>query len=46
MLKKCCGDVTIWTYPLPAMSPLVTILGYPLPASPDDVLFERPLTNE
>ena len=25
MLKKYCGDVTIWTYPLPPMSPLVII---------------------
>ena len=39
MLKKCYGDVTIWTYPLPPTSPLVTILGYPPPLSPDDVLF-------
>ena len=31
MLKKYCGDVTTWTYALPPMSPLVTILGYPLP---------------
>ena len=42
MLKQYCGDVTIWTYPPPPMSPLVTIFGYPLPPSPGDVLLERP----
>ena len=31
--------------PTPLMSPLVTNLGYPLPPSPSDVLFERPLSN-
>ena len=31
--------------PLPSMSLLVTILGYPLPHSPGDVLFERPLNE-
>ena len=51
MLKKYCGDVAIWTYPLPPMSPLVTILGYPLPPrprpppSPGDVLFEWTLNE-
>ena len=42
MLKKYRGDVSIWTYPLPPISPLalVTILGYPPhPLSPGDVLF-------
>ena len=34
MLKKYCGDVTIWTYTLPPMSPLVAILGYPFPPPP------------
>ena len=34
MLKKYCGNVTIWTYPLPPMSPLVTILDYPPPPPP------------
>ena len=34
MLKKYCGDVTIWTYPPPPMSPLVTILGYPTGDAP------------
>ena len=41
MLKKYCGDITIWIYPLPPMSPLVTILGYPTP--PVTTFFERPL---
>ena len=33
-VEKYCGEVTIWTYPLLPMSPLVTILGYSPPPSP------------
>ena len=42
MLKKYCGDFTIWTYP----PPYVIISHHfrvPLPPSPSGVLFERPL---
>ena len=42
MLKKYCGDVTIWAYP---PTPYVTISQHfrvPPPPSPGEVLFERP----
>ena len=38
------GDVTTCQYPLPPLSPLVTILSDPLPPPPGDVIFERPLS--
>ena len=50
--KKCekCLKNTVVTSPfehtpLPPMSPLVTILRYPLPPFSGDFLFERPLRN-
>ena len=43
MFKNYCGDVTIWTYLLHPMSPLVTILGYPLPPPPVTSFLNDPL---